>query len=393
MNKEEFLLKARNFYKVWQRVYLFKLFIIMQLKENYPLSKLTTMGVGGPAKFLAKVRTRADLLELSRLAEQKRLPFLVLGGGSNVIISDRGFEGLVAAMALKGVEVLKQDKCHIWLKVGAGVELEELIKLCVRKKWWGLENLSLIPGTVGGLVIQNGGAYGQEIGELVEKVEVYDFKQWALKNFSAAACGFIYRSSSFKDEAPGRYVVLSVVLRLSKQPAPNLSYKDVKEYFERRNLKSPQLKQIRRAIIKIRRNKLPDWRKTGSAGSFFKNILLEKKNYRALQHNIRVNFSRRESERLDFFKQHWQENGKIKIPSAWLLDICGLKGQSSGGAKIYEQQPLVIINGGQATARDIMRLVRIIRRKVFRLTGMVLEPEPRLIGFTERELVKYFALD
>ncbi len=366
----------------------------MQLKENYPLSKLTTMGVGGPAKFLAKVRTRADLLELSRLAEQKRLPFLVLGGGSNVIINDRGFEGVVAVMALKGMEVFKQDKRHIWLKINAGVELEELIKLCVRKKWWGLENLSLIPGTVGGLVIQNGGAYGQEIDELLEKVETYDLKTKTLKNFNRAACEFTYRSSLFKDKENGRYVILDVVLRLSKQPAPNLSYKDVSEYFERRNLKSPQLSQIRRAIIKIRQSKLPDWRETGSAGSFFKNIILEEKNYKALQRNIKANFGPKENERLEYFQQHWREDGKIKIPAAWLLDICGLKKKQVGGAKIYERQPLVIINnGGRATARDIMRLVRTIRRKVFRLTGMVLEPEPRLIGFTERELVKYFALD
>ncbi len=366
----------------------------MQLKENYPLNKITTMRVGGPARFLVKIKDRAELRKILDWTKERQLPILIVGGGSNLVVNDKGFDGVVVVMKNKGRQVIKENKQAVWLRVEAGEVLDELVKYTVANNWWGLENLSFIPGTVAGLIIQNGGAYGREIGELVEKVEVYDLKEAKIKTISASACGFAYRRSIFNSQFKGRYVILSAVLKLSKARQANLGYKDLELYFKQRRIKEPGLTQVRRALIKIRKNKLPDWHKIGSAGSFFKNLFLGKSDYACLLDNLKANFSQREVAQLEMYKKRFSKGQQVKIPTAWLLDICGLKGLKVGAAAVYKKQPLVIVNlGKKATAQDIMRLFRNIRRKVFKLTGMVLEPEPQLVGFNERELVKYFSLD
>ncbi len=366
----------------------------MRLKKNYPLSKLTTMGVGGPARFLVRVKNKTELLEALEWAKEQAKPVLVLGGGSNVVVSDRGFDGLVIIITIKGWQVIKQTQQAVWLKAGAGEILDELVKRAVANNWWGLENLSFIPGTLAGLVIQNGGAYGREIGELVERVEVYDTVTGRFQVMSRQDCNFAYRQSVFNGQLKGRYIILSITLKLARQGKANIDYRDLELYFKQRRIKRPSLKQVRRAVIKIRKNKLPDWQKIGSAGSFFKNLFLDEHSYNCLLNNLKANFGQQPADQLEQFRQRFAGQHWVKVPTAWLLDICGLKGLKVGGAAIYNKQPLVIVNSrGKATAQEVMRLFRKVRRQVFKLTGMVVEPEPQLVGFSERELVKYFLLD
>ncbi len=366
----------------------------LKIKENYPLAELTTMHVGGPAKYLIEVNSSEEIPLAIKWAKNKNMDFFILGGGSNVIVSDGGFDGVIIFINTKGREVVSRDNDNIKLKLAAGEVWDEVVKYAVGQGWWGVENLSAIPGSSGAVAVQNVGAYGVEAEDVLDKVEVYDIEQDQFKALDNKSCNFKYRYSVFKGEQRGKYVIVNIFLNLHKKGQLNADYKDVEEYFRKKNIAQPSLEQIRQAIISVRESKLPDWNVNGNCGSMFLNQVLGEVEYKKLKAKIKKNFSQQELEKLEYFKEYFWTKSGIKIPSAWLIDICGLKGKQIGRAQSYKNMPLVIINlDNQAKTKDILELIKLIRRVVFDKTGVVLDPEPNLVGFTNEEVNYYFKLN
>ena len=364
----------------------------LDIKENHPLKKLTTFKIGGPARFLVEIGRKEEIKEAIEFAREKKAELLVLGGGSNMLVADKGFNGLVIKVNIKGVKVLKDNDGQVIIKAAAGEVWDGIAGKAIKSGWWGLENMSAIPGDVGGFVAQNAGAYGAECGDVLIQVEIYDTADGQFKRLNKKQCELGYRSSWFSRHRE-QYIITEAVLKLNKKGRPKLDYPDLKKYFADKKLTRPDLAQIRQAVIQIRRQKLPNWGVYGNAGSFIKNIVLSEAGYQRLRKKFIRNFDQRTSEKLADIKRKFSGSGAIKIPSAFLLDICGLKGARAGGAKVHEKQPLVIVNEtGQATADEVMRLFQKIRRMVYEKTGVKLEPEVRLIGFRESERKNYFKL-
>lgn len=364
----------------------------MEIKENYPLKKLTTIQVGGPARFFVAVKSVAEVKEAVDWAKEKGLDIFVLSGGSNVVVSDKGFDGLVISINILGFDKVKEDEKNVWIKVGAGEVLDRVVERMVKNSWWGVENLSWIPGKVGACVVQNSGAYGQELGEVVESVEIFDWGG-GIKEISKDECKFGYRSSVFNNEWKDKLIILSATLKLARQSEAKIDYPDVKEYFKNKGVDKPGLKDIRQAIIYIRDNKLPKLDKVGSAGSFFKNLVLSSSEFEELLVNLKKNFGQEYVAKALELKNKFKVESGIKIPTAWLIEICGLKGAEVGHVKVYEKQPLVLITElGKATADEVLGLFSKVRREVYNKTGMKLEPEPRMVGFSSEEVEGYFKL-
>ncbi|HRY63301.1 MAG TPA: UDP-N-acetylmuramate dehydrogenase [Patescibacteria group bacterium] len=361
------------------------------LEENVPLKNLTTFHLGGPARYFVVAENLEDLKSSVSWAKEKEVPVFVLGGGSNLVVSDIGFPGLVIQVKIAGLEILHEDEEQVLLKVGAGVRWDEVVDHAVACGWWGIENMSLIYGTLGGIIVQNAGAYGTEIASVVNHVEIYDREVGEAKEFFADDCHFGYRSSLFQNNE--RYLIIAAVLELKKNGTPNIKYPDVIKYFAEKNITVPSLSDIRTAIVSIRQNKLPDPEVLGSAGSFFKNLLLTPEEYQNLKEKITANFNAETVAQLEGIKNKFPVVGAIKIPTAWILDVCGLKGERVGAAVVYEKQPIILTNqDNAATADDIMNLVKKIRQTVFAKTGVKLEMEPELVGFGQKEIDGYFRL-
>ncbi len=365
----------------------------IQIQKNYNLRDLTTMKVGGVAKFFVEVSNVTEVKAALEFAQDKKLAILVLGGGSNIIISDQGFDGLVLYIKILGFEIIKEDKEEVLVKIGAGEIWDKIVVKAVKRDWWGIENLSDIPGTAGALVVQNAGAYGIEAEDVVKEIEVLNVKNKTVEILNNQECGFKYRQSIFKNEKRGEYIILDIILRLKKKGKVNVDYRDVKEYFLQHNINQPDLRQVREAIVAIRQSKLPDLDIDGNCGSMFLNSVLSKEEYEKLKEKIQENFTEVEVNKLEYFKENFWSKQGIKIPTAWLLDICNLKGVQIGGAQVYIKWPLAIINKNfSAKAKDILELIKKIRQIVYSKTGLILDPEINLVGFNQRELEKYFKL-
>lgn len=357
----------------------------MQMESNYPLSKLTTFRIGGEALWFVEVANESELVEALNFAKEKSLPILILGGGSNVLVSDKGFAGLVIKVSIKGKDIISENDQEVWLKIGSGEIWDEVVEFAVAKNYWGLENLSNIPGFTGGVPVQNVGAYGQESSQIIETVEASDMKSLEKKVFSNAECGFGYRTSKFNTDWKNKYVILSVTFKLSKNPKPNITYADVKKYFT--DNANPTQTQIRQAIIEIRKNKFPDLAEFGTAGSFFKNLILSEEQYQILEQKVKENFGGSGADKLVQIKNKFPQVNSIKIPTAFLLDLCGLKGKSVGSVKLWEKQPLAIVNTGNAKASDVVELFQQVCQEVRDKTGMELRAEPEFVGdFTDVQI-------
>jgi UDP-N-acetylmuramate dehydrogenase len=316
----------------------------------------------------------------------------VLGGGSNLLISDAGFNGLVIKVQNKGIEILSQDENQVLLKVASGENWDEVVKFAVTNNWWGIENLSHIPGSTGAIAVQNVGAYGQEAKNVIDSVVVFNKETHEIQSLKAEDCGFGYRSSIFNTAQKGKYIIFCISFKLSKIPAPILSYRDLQNKFSDHK---PSLQEIRDSVIEIRDKKFPfpTEAKKGNAGSFFKNPVLSERDYNELKELVRDNFGTEKAQELDakkFNESIDTDNSrivlsrdiKIKVPAAFLIDLCGLKDLTSGGAGINANQPLVIINqNGQAAAQDVLSLANKVKAAVLAKTGIELKFEPELIGF------------
>ncbi len=360
----------------------------MEIQKNILLAPFTTFKIGGPAKFFCIVRDQFDALEAYEFAKSQKLSVLVLGGGSNLLVSDEGFNGLVVKVENKGIEVIDwanqqsadSNQQRILLKVASGEVWDEVVSFATRNNWWGLENLSHIPGSSGAIAVQNVGAYGQEASRVIKSVTVFNTQTHQISELTNDQCHFAYRQSIFNSQEKGKYIIFYITLALSINPQPTLTYRDLESRFEKQN---PTLSQIRQAVIEIRNKKypFPKEAKLGNAGSFFKNLNINQKEFKALKLIVETQFGAEYAQKLEL--KSFMNEQSVKVPSAYLMELCGLKDLQVGGAKINHNQPLVIVNEtGTASATDVVQLAQKVIESVYTKLKVKLSVEPELVGFT-----------
>ena len=332
----------------------------IKIEENILLAPMTTMKVGGRARFFVRVKNIDEIKEAVSWASQKRIRFFVLGGGANTVVGEKGFNGLVIKIECKGVSYKKSGEI-VSVSIDAGEKWDDVVKDAVSRGLWGIENLSLIPGTAGGAAVQNIGAYGTALADVVDKVEVLDTKTMMGKVFLREECAFGYRESVFKKNP--HLVVTQVTLNLRSNSKPLLNYEDVKKYFIEKGIHEPSLSEMREAIISIRTNKMPP-ESLGTAGSFFKNPLVSKDDFLRLQ------------KKFPEIKSYSVGENSFKLSAAWLLDkVGGFRGFRDGDAGAYEKQTLILVNHGSATAKDIVSLAEKMKKIIKEKTNVTLEEE------------------
>ncbi|MCX6351877.1 MAG: UDP-N-acetylmuramate dehydrogenase [Bacteroidetes bacterium] len=335
----------------------------MRLENNISLKDFNTFGMEvSAAKFVA-VEAVEDVREVIQLKEKN---ILILGGGSNILFT-KNFEGLVIKNNLKGIEKIKETATHIWVKAMSGEVWHNLVLHCIENGFGGIENLSLIPGTVGAAPIQNIGAYGVEIKDVLEEVEVMNMESGELKTFNNTDCKFGYRDSIFKYQSKGKYFVISVTLKLSLNPEINISYGAITDVLKAKNIINPSIKDVSEAVCEIRLSKLPNPTEIGNAGSFFKNPEVEKSVYNELK---KLNPT---------MPGYEVDSTKIKIPAGWLIEQCGWKGKRIGNTGSHAKQALVLVNYGGATGMEIQQLSKEIQESVFSKFGVRIEAEVNVL--------------
>lgn len=352
----------------------------LQLQEFVPLAPYTTLGVGGPARFFCEVRSEAEVEQAAQFARHRNLPLFVLGGGSNLLVSDAGFDGVVLRVgATDSKQECREGEC-VLLEVGAGENWDDVVLYTVDRGYAGVECLAGIPGDVGGTPVQNVGAYGQEVAETILQVRAYDLETHAFIDLDHEACRFGYRRSIFNMDARGRYIVIAVTYKLRAGGEPALRYADVKRHFvaQMERGESPTLRQVYDAVRSIREQKGmlvgqggPDGR---SAGSFFKNPVIES----ATLPQIALRAACRPEE----VPHYPAGDGRIKLAAAWLIEQSGFhKGYAMGRAAISSRHTLALVNLGEATADDLIALRDAVRSAVETRFGLPLEQEPVMLGF------------
>jgi UDP-N-acetylmuramate dehydrogenase len=350
----------------------------MLLREKLPLAPLTTFQIGGPARFFADAASLTDVQEAVRVAESRNLPLLVLGGGSNLLISDAGWPGLGLRIAIPGIDRAADQDGKAIFNVGAGEAWDDFVAHVVAQNCAGVECLSGIPGSVGGTPVQNVGAYGQEVSQTIDSVQVFDLQHNEVRELCAEACGFAYRSSIFNTTERGRFIILRVTYALAPGGSPYLGYADLKRHVES-GPSDPNLAQVRQAVRQIRARKGmlivegdPDCR---SAGSFFKNPVLSEEQHEALN-------KRAEAKGVTVPSYPALEKNR-KVSAAWLVEHSGFsRGYVLGHAGISSKHALAIVNRGGATAAEILALKNQIQQRVFETWGVSLEPEPVFVGLS-----------
>jgi UDP-N-acetylmuramate dehydrogenase len=338
-----------------------------KIKKDFSLKGYNTFGIVARADYFISVRTEEELYRLfteSDVIRGERL--LILGGGSNILFTG-DFNGLVVKMDLRGIETLKDQTDYAEIKVYAGENWDELVRHCVERRLGGLENLSLIPGTVGAAPVQNIGAYGSEIGDVLVEVNCWDRSSSQAVTLSLEALRLGYRTSIFKTEARDRYVILSVTLRLTKEPVFNIGYGSLEQELKQMGVKELSLEAIRDAVISIRRRKLPDPPLVGNAGSFFKNPDVSAEVF----NDLKAVFPG--------LAAYPQPDGSRKLAAGWLIEHCGWKGYRRGDAGVHHEQALVLVNYGNATGLEILQLATRIKQSVRERFGVELEIEVNIL--------------
>ena len=356
----------------------------MTIQENISLAQYTTFKIGGNARYFCIVKDAGDVKEAVSFAHDNKLPFFVLGGGSNILVSDKGFDGLVIKVEIEGKKKLNIEDSKLKtesaesavVSAGAGEIWDSFVEWTIEQGFNGLENLSAIPGTVGAAPVQNIGAYGAEVSQFIHTVYAFDSKAMKDVSFTARDCHFGYRNSLFKHEK-GRYVVTSVDFVLKKDGKVNIEYKDLEEYFTKKNDQSSIINDqitpaiVREAVIDIRWKKLPDWNLWGTAGSFFKNPITSKEKFDELKAKY--------PELPGFPEPSNLAEGRpeqVKIPLGWVLDhICHAKGMSHGNVGTYEKQALVIITKPGVKAAEVVEFTHELMKMVKDAIGVTIEAE------------------
>jgi len=339
-------------------------------RARVPLAAYTTLGVGGAARWFADAADEATLLDALRWARARATPLRVLGGGSNLVVADRGVEALVVRMALRGVTSRTVDG-GVEVTAAAGEPWDDFVRLAVERGWAGLECLSGIPGLVGATPMQNVGAYGQEVSDTITHVRVLDTRDGSVTDVPAAECGFSYRDSAFKRREPGRYVVLAVTYRLRPGGAPALRYTDVERHLAARGVRAPTLADVRESVLAIRRSKSmvidPADPNRRSCGSFFTNPIIEAAALADVERRV-----------ADRAMPRWpQPDGRIKLSAAWLIEHAGFRrGQREGPVGLSTRHALAIVAHDGARAADVLAFARRLQTTVAERFGVRLVPEP-----------------
>ncbi len=351
----------------------------MQVLENIPLAPLTTIKIGGPSRFFVEARTPGDVQEAVEFARSRGLQLFVLGGGSNLLVSDAGWPGLTLKIAIQGIDQhsRQDDSGRVLFEAGAGEPWDKFVSHAVMARCAGVECLSGIPGTVGGTPVQNVGAYGQEVSDTIASVLVLDLKENQVRELCPEACGFGYRTSVFNTSERGRFIVLHVTYALTPGGNPRITYADLKRHFEGRET-SPNLAETREAVRHIRARKgmliVPGDADSQSAGSFFKNPVLSEKQHEDLK--------RRAGAKGLLVPSYPALETHRKVSAAWLVERSGFaRGFGFGNVGISSKHALAIVNRGGASAADVLALKEQIQQRVEEIWNVRLEPEPVMVGF------------
>lgn len=329
--------------------------------RDYELKDHNTFGIQARCRRFVEFETVKELQDVVNLLSSQDYPLLLIGGGSNLLLTN-DYAGTVFHSAIKGIEVTQVND-GVLLRVGSGETWDDVVEIAVQNGWHGAENLSLIPGEVGASAVQNIGAYGAEIKDIISKVEAVEIATGKIVEFSNADCQYAYRYSRFKGDWRDKYVITYVTYCLSTTFQPRLDYGNIRTELEKEQISIPTARQLRDAIIRIRQAKLPDPKEKGNAGSFFMNPVVDRKKYEelvALYPNM---------PHYTIDEQH------EKIPAGWMIDQCGWKGRTMGRAGVHDKQALVLVNMGGATGQDVLKLCNTIREDVFRKFGIEINPE------------------
>lgn len=340
----------------------------MQIQTQVQLKPFNTLSLDAVASHYCKIQSDDDLIQALDFAKQQQLNILILSGGSNMLLPEQ-IHALVLHMDIQGIELLDADDQVQCLRVGAGQSWHDFVLWTTQQGFYGLQNLALIPGLVGASPVQNIGAYGVEVGEFIESVEVYDRENHSFSSIKAADCDFAYRHSIFKDH-PGRYIITHVIFRLLKQPELKLNYGDLKTAVGEEQ--TPE--NLERQVIQIRQSKLPDPKEYPNVGSFFKNPVVD------------LQFFDQIAQQFPNLPHYPQPNNQVKMAAGWLIDQSGWKGKQLGSVGMFHKQALVLVNYANASLKDVRATYQAVQADVQEKFGVLLEPEPVL--FAENGMIR-----
>lgn len=337
------------------------------MKTNVSLRPYNSFGFDAVAKQFAEINAISDLQALIQSGALQRHKTLILSGGNNILFQSEVFDGIVVYINTKGIEILREDGNDVVVHAQAGEDWPDFVRFCVGKGWHGVENLAHIPGKVGAAPVQNIGAYGMELKDSFLQCKALDLATGETKVFTKEECRFGYRESVFKNELKGKCVIISVDFLLKKEAPLHLEYGNIKAYLEQRGIESPTLQQLHDAICAIRDAKLPDVKQIGSAGSFFKNPVIERAQFEVLQKDYPT-------------MPHYDEpNGKVKVPAGWLIEQAGWKGWRDEHVGVYDKQALVLVHYGGGKGHDIVELAHKIQDSVEEKFGIRISPEVNFV--------------
>lgn len=339
---------------------------MIKILENQSLKTYNTFGIDASADFFVEVNSIEEIKEALSLTEEKKLPLLIINGGSNMLLT-QDWKGLVLKINLKGIEVVREDEDFVWVKVQGGENWHEFVQFTLRNDYGGLENLSLIPGNAGTAPMQNIGAYGVEIKDTMTELTALEIVSKKPRVFTNADCHFGYRESIFKNECKNQFVLLDVTFKLSKRNhVLHTEYGAIRLELEKRGIENPTIQDVSEAVIAIRQSKLPDPKEMGNSGSFFKNPVIPKFQFEELEKRY-PNIS------------GYASGDGVKVAAGWLIENAGWKGKRIGNAGVHEKQALVLVNYGRATGKEIFDLSERIIEDIYAKYGIQLEREVNII--------------
>ncbi|RXM43489.1 UDP-N-acetylmuramate dehydrogenase [Flavobacterium sp. YO64] len=337
----------------------------MEIQSNFSLKNYNTFGIEAKAKKFIAVHSIAELKSI--LSANKNEEKFILGGGSNMLLT-KDIEALVIHIDLKGKKIIKEDDDFVWVESQAGETWHDFVLWTIDNNFGGLENMSLIPGNVGTTPVQNIGAYGTEIKDTFVSCETMNIATQEMKTFTNAECNFGYRESIFKNEVKDQFIITSVIYKLTKRNHKiNTSYGDILAELAKKNITEPTLKEISNAVIAIRQSKLPDPKELGNSGSFFKNPILLKSDFKKIH------------QKFPAMKFYEVSETEVKVPAGWLIEQAGLKGKRFGEAGVHKNQALVLVNYGNATGQEILAVSKEVQKTVFETFGIHIEAEVNVI--------------
>ncbi|MCK9438835.1 MAG: UDP-N-acetylmuramate dehydrogenase [Patescibacteria group bacterium] len=338
----------------------------LEIKKNVKLADYSTFKIGGLAKYFVVVKSEDDFIVAIKWAKRRSKKIFVLGGGSNILFSDKGFDGLVIKNEIKGMEVVGENEDSAIIKSYSGEAWSKMVNFSISRNYYGIENMFYIFGTVGAAPVQNIGAYGVELKDIFYNLCAIDLKTGEKKYFNLKDCQFAYRDSIFKNKLKNKYFVLWVELKLSKKEKFNLEYGDIKNKLAEKGIENPKLKDVAEVIQEIRNLKLPNPGILPNAGSFFKNPVISEDEFKILK------------DKFSDIKSFPDQKG-IKIPAGWLIEQVDVKGYRHGDAGVYENQALILVNHGSASQKDVLFLVDLVKKNVFDKFGIILEAEVNIL--------------